>query len=149
MASGYVHLDAIRKGVYMKALSEKESIAMCLVDLAMGYDRKYPDNGGKFILKCCELALEHFPDYINGLMLKAETNLRLIKQKMAVYQVQFPKELFVIDKKSKLIWEEMEQTYGAIQKLGYRQMPKQMYLDWLISLKKEREKYSNRKVTNY
>ncbi len=87
MASGYVHLDAIRNGVYMKPLSEKESVAMCLVDLAMGFDRKYPNNDGEFVSKCCDLALEHFPDYINGLMLKAETYLRLVKQKMATYQV--------------------------------------------------------------
>ena len=34
MASGYIHTDAIRNGVYMKALNDKESIALCLVDLA-------------------------------------------------------------------------------------------------------------------
>jgi len=39
MASGFVHLDAIVNGVYMKALTDKESIALCLVDLAQGYQK--------------------------------------------------------------------------------------------------------------
>ena len=61
MASGYVHLEAIQNGVYMKALDETESTVMCVIDLAMGYDRKYIGNDGTFVLRCCELASGIFP----------------------------------------------------------------------------------------
>jgi len=44
MASGYIHLDAIRNGVYMKALNNQESIALCLVDLA-GFGTSIPKTG--------------------------------------------------------------------------------------------------------
>ena len=45
------------------------------------------------------------------------------------------------------MWEEMRSTYEKIHKLGYRTMPEKMYVDWLVSLKAEREKYSNKQVT--
>ena len=32
-ASGYIHLDAIRNGIYMDTLSVQQSIALCLTDI--------------------------------------------------------------------------------------------------------------------
>lgn len=149
MASGYVHLEAIQNGIYMKALGDTESIAMCVVDLAMGYDRKFPDNDGAFVLKCCELALKHFPNYITAILLKAETMKRLIEQMMEQHSVQHPKDLFTITSEAEPLWKQMEQTYFHAHQLGYRQMPQQMYLEWLASLTKERENYENRNVTRF
>src|SRR5690554_6947631 len=47
MTSGFVHVDAITNGVYMKALNNKESIAVLLVDLAENYNAKFPDKIGR------------------------------------------------------------------------------------------------------
>ncbi|MEL6866265.1 MAG: hypothetical protein AAFP19_17680 [Bacteroidota bacterium] len=149
MASGYVYLEAIQNGVYMVALDDKESIAMCVADLAMGYNRKFPNNDGAFILKCCELALKHFPNYITAILLKAETQKRLIEQMMEQHNVEQPKKLFTITDDAKPLWDEMQQTYFKAHRVGYRQMPKQMYLDWLASLQTEREKYNNCKVVRF
>jgi hypothetical protein len=41
-------------------------------------------------------------------------------------------------------WDEMNSLYMQLYKLGYRQMPEQMYVEWLTSLKTEKEKYSNK-----
>jgi hypothetical protein len=80
MASGYITLEAIQNGIYMDTLSEKESIALCVIDLAQGYNHKYPDNDGKFVIECCDLALKYFPDYVNAMLLKAETRLKQLQQ---------------------------------------------------------------------
>ena len=149
MASGYVCLEAIQNGIYMKALSDEETIAICVVDLAMGYDRKFPGNDGSFILKCCELALQHFPNFITAVLLKAETKQRLIRQMMGEHGVGQPEEIFPLAKNSKALWEEMERDYFHAHQLGYRQMPKQMYLDWLGSLHEEGDKYNNKKVVKF
>lgn len=122
MASGYIHTDAIRNGIYMKPLTEKESVALCLVDLAQGYQAKSGVGDGSFILKCCDTALIHFPNYINALLLKAETLTALHKQ--ADPESEGCKELFV----------QMNEIYGKIHELGYRKMPKGMYLNWLKTL---------------
>lgn len=119
-ASGYIHTDAVRNGIYMRALSNKEAIAMTLVDLAQGYQAKFGIEDGSFIIKCCDTALEHFPKYINAMLLKAEILTEL-------YRKSNDKELF----------GQMTELYTSIHKLGYRKMPQQMYTNWLNSLNDE------------
>jgi hypothetical protein len=145
MASGYITLEAIQNGIYMDTLSEKESIALCVVDLAQGYNHKYSNNDGNFVIECCDLALKHFPDYVNAMLLKAETRLRQLQQMQKRYGYAYLKE--VTDRpEGKAKWDEMNALYGQILRLGYRQMPEQMYVDWLVSLKKEKEKYTNKQA---
>ncbi len=147
MASGYVHLDGIRNGLYMKALNDKESLALLLVDLAQGFDKRFPDNDGAFILKCSETALLYYPNFINALLLKLETE----KQQLQYYAESKNKEINEImdDPKGKEAWIRLNYQVAHIHKLGYRQMPKEMYLDWLVSLKEEKEKYANKQITTF
>jgi hypothetical protein len=146
MASGYITLEAIQNGIYMDALDDKKCIALCVLDLAKGFDKKYSDNDGSFIIKCCDLTLEHFPDCINALLFKAETKKRQFERLMKQRGINNPSVLRQ-QKDGKILWEEMAGLYGKIHKLGYRTMPEKMYVDWLVSLKAEREKYSNKQVT--
>lgn len=119
-ASGYIHTDAIRNGIYMRALSDKEAVAMTLVDLAQGYQAKFGIEDGSFIIKCCNTALEHFPNYINAMLLKAEILTEL-------YRESNDQELF----------SQMTELYANIHELGYRKMPQQMYTNWVNSLSAE------------
>lgn len=129
MASGYIHTDALRNGIYMDTLSQKQSVVLCLVDLAQGYQAKFGIQDGSFILKCCETALTHFPKYINAMLLKAETLTALYR--LSDKETEHSKKLFA----------QMNETYTAIYQLGYRKMPQGMYLNWLQS--------SGTQTTNY
>lgn len=148
MASGYIHLDAIRSGIYMDTLSQKESIALCMIDLGQGYKKKFGLQDGKFILKSCDMALKHFPNYINAMLLKAETLQKLFFKRMKDEQVAYPSQMFS-NPEAKKQFDEMERIYAKIHKLGYRKMPENMYLDWLVSLRENRDKYENKKITNF
>ena len=145
MASGYITLEAIQNGIYMDALDDKKCIALCVIDLAKGYEKKYPDNDGTFILKCCDLTMEYIPNCINALLFKAETKKKQIEKLVKLRGITY--EVFKMQADGKIMWEEMRSTYEKIHKLGYRTMPEKMYVDWLVSLKAEREKYSNKQVT--
>lgn len=145
MASGYIKLDAIQNGVYMKALDDKQSIAICLTDLAQGYEKRFGIRNGDFILKCCDLALKQFPNYINALILKSETQKKLLDSMMKRRNVQYVTDLFS-DPKAKQLYSEMNKNYADIHKSGYRKMPDKMYAEWLISLKTEKAKYQNRNL---
>jgi hypothetical protein len=145
MASGYVHLSAIQNGVYMKALSDKECIALCLVDLAEGYKRKTDYKDTDFILKCCDTALLHFPNCINALLLKVET-LKHIFENPNVENAVEANEPNKIDEKRQKQFLEIQELYLKIHDLGYRQMPKEMYFEWLLDLKTEKDKYLNKNV---
>lgn len=120
MASGYIHLDAIRNGIYMRALSDKEAVSMTLVDLAQGYQAKFGIGDGNFMLQCCDTALKHFPNYINALLLKGEILTELYRQSPSDTKL-----------------EELTALYTTIHELGYRKMPNEMYTKWLGSLNKD------------
>jgi len=143
MASGYISLEAVQKGIYLDTLSEKESISLCVLDLAQGYNHKYPDNDGAFVIECCDLALKHFPDYVNAILLKAETSLKQLQAMQREMKYTYLKEVTAIPE-GKAKWDEMNSLYMQLYKFGYRQMPEQMYVEWLTSLKTEKEKYSNK-----
>lgn len=133
MASGFVHIDAITNGVYMKALNNNESIALVLIDLADNYNTKFPNNDGAFVLKCAETAIKNYPFFATALILRAETHFKQIKK---------------IDDKEKYnkAFKELEKEYAHIHEIGYRNMPEDMYLNWLVSLKTERSKYENKNL---
>lgn len=147
MASGYIHLDAVRNGMFMKALNDKESIALVMIDLAQGYERKFPINDGSFILKCCETALKYHPTMANALLLKLETYKKKIEYIAESKNKQFNEVLNTGE--AKKIWLSINKQVQFIADLGYRQMPKEMYLDWLVSLKEEKEKYTNNKISTF
>lgn len=136
MASGFVHIDAITNGVYMKALNNKESIALVLIDLAQSYENKYPQNDGTFVLKCCKSAIEIYPNYASALILQAETHMKQIETETDY-------------NKGKILFDNLQKEYAHIHKLGYRNMTESMYLNWLVSLKTERGKYENKKLDTF
>lgn len=131
MASGFIHLDAIQNGVYMKALDNRESLGLCLVDLANAYKRSFPDNDGSFAIQCAERALQISPNLVTALLLKAETHKEQY-QKMEQSNLN-----------AKELLSSLNKEYNHIHKIGYRNMPEGMYLEWLVSLKTERKKYED------
>ena len=143
MASGYIKLEAVQNGVYMKALNDKESIAICLTDLAQGYHKRFGTRNGEFILQCCELALQYFPNNINALLLKAETYNTLFQTMLLKSNLGSANQLLT-NPEAKVLFDKMEKNYSNIHQLGYRKMPDKMYAEWLLSLKSEKAKYQNK-----
>jgi hypothetical protein len=135
MASGYLPLKAVQSGIYMDTLSNQQSIALCLLDLAKGYEHKTGNYYDGFILKCCDSSLAYFPHDAQAILLKAETLKRV-----------YEKEVKENATSSLQIYTKMEKLYGTLFDLGYREMPEGMYMQWLQSVVKERNKYSNKKI---
>ena len=67
MENFYVNEKAIRSGLYMTNLTEKETIVQCLYDLLCIYERKTGFYSNDFIRKCCNLGLKyHYPDNLHS-----------------------------------------------------------------------------------
>lgn len=145
MASGYIHLDAIQNGVFMKALNNKESLALLLVDLANAYERSYPDNNGSFSLRCAERAIQIHPYLANALILQAETHKKQFQRLMKEENTK-DVQAALSNPKAKELFDLMNKEYAHIHKIGYRSMPENMYLDWLVSLKSDRAKYEDKRL---
>jgi hypothetical protein len=136
MTTGYVSPQAIRSGLYMDTLSNKQAIALCVLDLAKGYEFQTHNYYDGFILKCCELVLQYHPVNPMALLLKAETLKKVYLKEQAD---KFPKPTVTFNR--------MQEAYITLAKLGYREMPEKMYQQWLKSMTTDKEKYSNKKVT--
>ena len=145
IASGYVTIDAIRNGLYMDTLSNKQAVANCLVDLAQGYQHKYGKENPEFVIKCCNKVLEYHPTNVNAILTKAEAQKYYIHSLMKAKSLKSP-EAFFTDLSIKDMYSEMESSYIELHKSGYRQMPEEMYMQWLDLLRKEPDKYSNKEL---
>jgi hypothetical protein len=132
--SGYVPVDAIRNGIYMDTLSNQQAIALCVLDLAKGYESQTKNYYDGFILKCCDLVLQYHPLNVQAILLKAETLKRLY--------MQYQKE----DSRSKNYYQQMEILYTQLFNLGYREMPEKMYMQWLRSVTEQQNKYGNKQL---
>jgi len=112
--STYMTMDAIKSGIYGLPLDEKQSVALALVDLANGYIRRFPDANKMLAIDCVDLALEHFPMCISAMLLK----LDLLGKEYQRTEDKGTKEM-------------INELATQIHQLGYDEMPRQMYEDWL------------------
>lgn len=132
MASGYVSKETIVSGIYMDTLSAKQSVVLCLVDLAKGYERKVGSRKSEsFVDSCTTLALRYFPHYINAQLLQAEA----LRQR-------FERQSTGTD--ARAAYAALEAATARIVETGYREMPTQMYADWLHSVLDEKKKYQRK-----
>lgn len=128
-ASGYISRETIISGIYMDTLSAKQNIALCLVDLAKGYEHKVGRTASEaFVLKCTDLALHYFPNYINAQLLRAEALRQQFERQANPAEAQ-------------RAFAAMESAYTRIFDTGYREMPPAMYAEWLQLVQREKAKY--------
>lgn len=133
--SGYIPLKAIQTGLYMDTLSNQQAIALCVLDLAKGYEFQTKNYYDGFILNCCDLVLQYHPVNSQALLLKAETLKRV-----------YEKQLSDKDSNAKETYNSMESLYVKLFDLGYREMPAKMYMEWLMSVTKQSNKYTNKQL---
>ena len=146
MASGYIHLNAIQNGLYLDTLSTNQSLALCSVDLAMGYQRLYGSPDQTFPMKCVDRALSVFPQYTNALLLKSE----LLKNRMD----RIAKENGASSVNEVMHLQKVAESFAEIEAItiqlyrwGYRKMPEKMYTKWLADLQNNKAKYANTHLT--
>jgi hypothetical protein len=135
-AFGYISIESIKNGIYMDTLGKKESIALCVYDLAKGYFIQTGNFSDGFVIKCCDLSLQYYPNNINAIILKAET---LRKH----YDIKMNKEEPEL---AQMYLNQMKDLYIKGLNLGYREMPRVMYMAWLNSINQQEGKFINSEI---
>ncbi|MEP5611545.1 MAG: hypothetical protein ABJP45_04815, partial [Cyclobacteriaceae bacterium] len=98
------------------------------------------------VLECINKALMHYPHYVNALILKAEIHKNQYEKLMYKNGVENPTELWK-DPKLKDQFDQLQSQYAYIHSLGYRKMPSEMYLNWLMDVEeRDLSKKSDRKT---
>ncbi len=127
--------EQIQSGIYMKPLSEKESIALCVSDLQEGYKIKHGSDD--FALQCCNLGLHYFPNCINLLMEKNNYLLDIIHKILNENGHQKNAETDKLN-------EQCVSVNHLIDSLGYKDMPKDLYEAWIKSVQEEQAKHNSK-----
>jgi hypothetical protein len=148
MTSGYVSLKSIQNGLYMDTLSLKQSVVVCINDLAKGYQRKFKNPDLQFILNCCELGLKYYSNYGELLLLKAETLKKMYEAYIGRFGLNAQNNTQPYSEKISNTLSEMNTTYDLLAKLDYREIPEEMFLQWIKSLNNDPEKYENKKIND-
>ena len=146
MTSGYIKLEAVQNRLFMDTLSLRQSIAVTMTDMAQGYQKKFGKSyNPDFVLRSLETALAHYPNYAHARILKAETLKGQYEQEMQRHGATYPAQIW-FDENNKALFEKMQSEYVELFRLGYRQMPKEMYLNWLMDIE---QKQTNKEVERY
>jgi hypothetical protein len=133
--SGYIPVKAVQTGIYMDTLSNQQAIALCVLDLAKGYEFQTKNYYDGFLLKCCDLVLQYHPVNVQAMLLKAETLKRIYEKQKTDKSTEATE-----------IYNQMEQLYIKMFDLGYREMPEKMYMQWLRSVTEQKNKYGNKQL---
>lgn len=103
----YTTREALLNDISMRKLDLKQSVGLCLVYLAKGYEYKNKVKDDEFVLACANTALQHDPKNLNALLLMAQVyEQRVMKKEMPT--------------------APYEKMLAELYELGYRQMPDDM-----------------------
>ncbi|OJW79598.1 MAG: hypothetical protein BGO69_12780 [Bacteroidetes bacterium 46-16] len=112
----YTPDEATKKGIALRELDIKQSVALCLVYLAKGYEYKFGIKDDPFMLACAETALQYDDHNLNAMLLKAEVMENgLVKQNKTIVQLGNEKA-----------FQDYQNWIGHIFSYGYREMPFEM-----------------------
>jgi hypothetical protein len=125
-----ISVEAIKNGIYMTPLSQKESIAMTMFDLASAYSFEYGNDD--FVLQTTNTALQYFPKCIPLIMMKANC----IRDKIKAEQKKSNPNNELINNNITLY----KKTIKIIDSLGHKDMPTELYQEWVKSVDEEKAK---------
>ncbi len=117
--------EAINSGIALRSFDAKQSVGLCLVNLAKSYEHKFGSKDDDFMLKCAELVLKHDRLNLNALLLKQQildariTSYALEKNISDINTLKANPEI------SQWVYE-LEKHLALLYRLGYRQMPYDM-----------------------
>ena len=111
----YTTDEALKNNISLRKLTTEQSVALCLVYLAKGYEYKHGLKDD-FMLQCAETALNYDSLNLNAMLLKAELlENRILQKNKPITQL-----------KTDTTFKEYEKLITHLYMLGYREMPTDM-----------------------
>lgn len=123
-----ISVESIKSNAYMTPLSEIETLAMCLFDLAENYEKQFGYD--EFLLKVVEEGLKYYPNSIQLTMQKSNYYGMMAKQ---LFEANLPLE-------AKRMYGAQTSIIERMNTLGHKQMPPELYEQWVKSVEEEKAK---------
>ncbi|MEQ8909418.1 MAG: hypothetical protein RIC95_09510 [Vicingaceae bacterium] len=142
--SGFVKAEALQNKLYMQPLTDRQLLSENLTDLAKSYIAKY--GYSPFVKEVIDSAIIKDPNNIPAHLVKSnyytyrcffiDRQLRVTNENFEQKKRQYPK--------LKQAYEERDEIYSTIDKLGYEPMPEEIYQEWLEDMQKEVDQKKNK-----
>lgn len=104
---------------------------MTLTDLALGY--KFQFGHDSFTVKCVNATMAYYPNYINAFMIKSEALADMRKYLLAKENNQRTTLIASVER-------EITGLYNKIDSMGYKEMPKEQYEQWVRDVEELKQK---------
>lgn len=134
---------AIKSGLFMKPLSDMESVAYCICDLLNYYEHKTGRYSDDFIKKCYSIGLQYYPNsqlqISKGNDLKFRLDSKIIEMGLKGYRdiVKFPELMKE--------FEVMDSTFQYLTKIGYSSLRPEDYEKMVNDIKVKQTKLKTEK----
>ena len=125
-----IPIEAIKSEAYMKPLTEKENIALCMFDLATSYQFQFGYD--EFVLNTANTALKYFPKCLPLVMTVSNCYKKFGEAEQAK-----PNSNKEIAKKYYLAYK---QTQNKMNALGYKDETPEHYEEWVKNVEQEKQK---------
>ncbi len=137
MSSGFVKAEAIKSGIFIQPVDQKELLVQCTMDLANAYEVKFglDENCIGMVSRVQDYApmniylVMHFSNYQTKLAMYVEKQLLLREDYSSTDDL--PKYPIALN-----IFNEMMRLYDIIDERGYAPIPKEAYEAWLQDIQK-------------
>lgn len=134
---------AIKSGLFMKSLSDEESVAYCIYDLLSYYEDKTGRYSDDFIKRCYEIGLQYYPN--SQLQISKANDLqfrlscKMIEKDLRGYGdlVNYPELMNE--------FENMNATYKYLSEIGYTTMKNEDYEKMVHDVKDTQTKLNSEK----
>jgi hypothetical protein len=114
--------EAVVNGISMRKLNLKESIGLCLVYLAKGYEHKFEKSNDEFMMQCAQLTLKYDSLNLNAMLLKAQILEEKIINSMNTHRLTTVSQIsqnITLNKE----FQNYEKLITSLYNLGYREIP--------------------------
>lgn len=129
--SGFIKIEQVKSGIYLRPVSEKETIAHLLTTLAITYQKKFGTDDR--VMEMAMAANKYFPNDITSNMIMTGYTNELWKNVVRQYQVyNLPEERLEKDEYAQAIKQAKDQLLNHLYKdLGWDKIPDAVYKKWL------------------
>jgi len=125
-----IPIEAIKSEAYMKPLTDKESIALCMFDLATAYQFQYGYD--EFVLNTANTALKYFPKCLPLVMTISNCYKTLgeTEQSKTNLNIEIAKKYYLA----------YSQALDKMNALGYKDGTPEHYEEWVKNVEQEKQK---------
>ena len=134
MESGFINTTSIRNRIYLDTLGKDQLLSSLITDLVMGYTNKFGYD--QFVEEMIDFSLLVNPKNIQAHILKAD--IQVLKTNQELKKVGNPPITQIKSYPDAYSnYYNLLKEYDIIDGLGYVQMPKEVYEQWLATAKLE------------